>query len=170
MALLDEHVDRLVERGRGGQRDDRDARRHHLVQAPVAELDDRVDHLLLLGLQDALLATALDDEPQLLGRDRLFRRHAGAEEAGDGLGRAGQEQDDRRQDPREQVDRAGQDDGEALGVGEREGLRDELGEEDREQREDDRDDDERQASSRCPRSMPAPARSPASWSLRLTAA
>ena len=44
-----------------------DARHHHLVHAPLAELDDRVDHLLLLGLEDALLAAALDDQPQLLG-------------------------------------------------------------------------------------------------------
>ena len=50
-----------------GQRDDVDPRDHHLVDAALAELDDRVDHLLLLGLEDALLAAALDDEPQLLG-------------------------------------------------------------------------------------------------------
>ena len=50
-----------------GSADDRDARDHHLVEAPVAELDDRVDHLLLLGLEDALLAATLDDQPQLLG-------------------------------------------------------------------------------------------------------
>ena len=49
------------------QRDDGDARDHHLVDALVAELDDRVDHLLLLGLEDALLAAALDDQAQLLG-------------------------------------------------------------------------------------------------------
>ena len=37
------------------------------MDAPVAELDDRVDHLLLLGLEDPLLAAALDDQAQLLG-------------------------------------------------------------------------------------------------------
>ena len=66
---LDDGVERLVERGRRRQRHDRDPRHHHLVQAPVAELDDRVDHLLLLGLEDALLPAALHDQPQLLGRD-----------------------------------------------------------------------------------------------------
>ena len=53
--------------------DDRDARHHDLVDAALAELDDRVDHLLLLGLEDALLAAALDDEHQLLGADPLLR-------------------------------------------------------------------------------------------------
>ena len=37
------------------------------MDAPLAELDDRVDHLLLLGLEDALLAAPLDDEPELVG-------------------------------------------------------------------------------------------------------
>ena len=52
-----------------GRAIDVDARHHDLVDAPVAELDDRADHLLLLGLEDALLAAALDDQAQLLGRD-----------------------------------------------------------------------------------------------------
>ena len=45
------------------------------MEAALAELDDRVDHLLLLGLEDALLAAALDDQPELLGGDLgLVRR------------------------------------------------------------------------------------------------
>jgi hypothetical protein len=39
------------------------------VDAPLTELDDRVDHLLLLGLEDALLAAALHDQLQLLRAD-----------------------------------------------------------------------------------------------------
>ena len=39
MAALDDEVDRLLERGRGGQADDVDARDHHLVDAALAELD-----------------------------------------------------------------------------------------------------------------------------------
>ena len=74
VALLDDPVDRLVERGRGRQGDDRDPRDHDLVDPPVAELDDRVDHLLLLGLEDPLLAAALDDQPQLLGGDLRLGR------------------------------------------------------------------------------------------------
>ena len=58
----------------GRQRHDRDARDHDLVDALVAELDDRVDHLLLLGLEDALLAALLDDQPELLGADPLVGR------------------------------------------------------------------------------------------------
>ena len=61
----------------GRQRDHRDARDHDLVDALVAELDDRVDHLLLLGLEDALLATLLDDQPDLLGADPLACRSRG---------------------------------------------------------------------------------------------
>ena len=56
-----------------GSAGDRDARDHDLVDAPAAELDDRVDHLLLLGLEDPLLAAALDDQAQLLGGDPGLR-------------------------------------------------------------------------------------------------
>ena len=69
-----------------GSADDRDPRDHHLVDAPVAELDDRVDHLLLLGLEDPLLAAALDDQAQLLGRDLGLGGDLGAEQAGDRRG------------------------------------------------------------------------------------
>ncbi len=62
VALIDERVDRLLERRTRRQRDHRDARDHDLVDALVAELDDRLDHLLLLGLEDPLLATTLDEE------------------------------------------------------------------------------------------------------------
>ena len=81
--------------GRGGQGDDRDPRDHDLVEAPVAELDDRVDHLLLLGLEDPLLAAALDDQPQLLGGDLGLGRDVGAERARDRARRRGQQGDDR---------------------------------------------------------------------------
>ena len=53
------------------------------MDAAAAELDDRVDHLLLLGLEDALLAAALDDEPELLGRDLRLVGDVRAEEPGD---------------------------------------------------------------------------------------
>ena len=66
-----------------GQGDHRDARDHDLVDALVAELDDRVDHLLLLGLEDALLAALLDDQAQLLGADPLVGRDVGAEQPAD---------------------------------------------------------------------------------------
>ena len=62
-----------LHRGVGGQRHHRDARDHDLVDALVAELDDRVDHLLLLGLEDALLAAALDEDLELLGAHHALR-------------------------------------------------------------------------------------------------
>ena len=43
-----------------------DARHHHLVDAAVAELEHGADHLLLFGLDDALLRAALDQDRQLL--------------------------------------------------------------------------------------------------------
>ena len=67
-----------------GQADHRDARDHDLVDAPVAELDDRVDHLLLFGLEDALLAAALDEDLELLGAHHSLGSVAGAEQPGDG--------------------------------------------------------------------------------------
>ena len=52
------------------------------MDALVAELDDRVDHLLLLGLEDALLAAALDEDLQLLGAHHALRLVARAEHPG----------------------------------------------------------------------------------------
>ena len=49
-----------------------DARDHDLVHALLPQLEHRADHLLLLGLDDALLASALDEDHQLLGRDPLL--------------------------------------------------------------------------------------------------
>ena len=54
-----------------GESRDLRPRDHHLVQPPPAELDDRVDHLLLFGLEDALLAAALDEQLELLGAHHL---------------------------------------------------------------------------------------------------
>ena len=49
------------------------------MDAHVAELDDRLDHLLLLGLEDPLLAAALDEDGQLLRRHHALRLVAGPE-------------------------------------------------------------------------------------------
>ncbi len=85
-----------------------------------AELDDRADHLLLLGLEDALLAAALDEQLELLGGHRLGAHLARAEEPGDGAG------DRREQDqtigPRRLIRNsigAGEEEGRPLGVGQR---------------------------------------------------
>ena len=64
----DDRVDELVEWRVFRQRRDVDARDHDLVDPSLAQLEHRADHLLLLRLDDALLAAALDEDKQLLSR------------------------------------------------------------------------------------------------------
>ena len=109
----------------------------------LAELDDRVDHLLLLGLEDALLAAALDDQPQLLGGDLgLGRRRPPRTGARCARVIAVRTATIGPSDAAQDVDRARERERERLGVGERERLGHELAEDDREQRQQDRDDDQ----------------------------
>ena len=65
MPLLEDDLDRLVERRLLVDRNDVDAGHHHLVQLRVAQRHHGGDHLLLFGLDDALLAPLLDDEADL---------------------------------------------------------------------------------------------------------
>ena len=64
------------------ERDHVHARDHDLVDALLAELEHAADHLLLLGLDGALLRAALDEDAQLLAGDGLVgarrARRAGA--------------------------------------------------------------------------------------------
>jgi hypothetical protein len=113
------------------------------VDAPVAKLDDGVDHLLLLGLEDPLLAAALDDQLQLLRADLRLLRHVDTQRVGDGAGDRGEDGDEGAEQAPQEIDRARQREGEALRVGERKRLRDQLSEDDHEERQDDRDEDER---------------------------
>ena len=85
VARDDDRVDDLVERRVLGECRDVDARHHHLVHALLAQLEHRADHLLLFGLDDALLAAALDEDQQLLGGDLLVLRSGDAEQARDGV-------------------------------------------------------------------------------------
>ena len=120
-------------RGVGRQGDDGDARDHDLVDALVAELDDRVDHLLLLGLEDALLAALLDDEPELLGADPLLGGTSAPNRRLIAPGHARQERDERAEAPgRGRRSRARTAERDALGVGEPDLLGHELAEDDRE--------------------------------------
>ena len=66
-----------------GQRRDVDARDHHLVDALLAKLEHGADHLLLFGLDDALLSAALDEDHQLLGGELLALRVGDPEQARD---------------------------------------------------------------------------------------
>ena len=103
----DDRVDRVGDRRVDGERHHRDARDHDLVDALVAELDDRVDHLLLLGLEDALLAALLDDQAQLLGADPLVGRDVGAEQPADIAGheRQARRRAARTREPRNSISR-----------------------------------------------------------------
>ena len=65
------------------------------MHALIAKLDDRVDHLLLFGLEDALLAALLDDQAQLLGADPLVGRDVGPEQPGDAARDPGEDADER---------------------------------------------------------------------------
>ncbi len=108
VALLDDDVDRLLHRGGRGERDHRDARDHDLVDALVAELDDRVDHLLLLGLEDALLAAALDEDRQLFGAHHVAAWSPAPSMRDTLVGDRGQDADERPEDAQQDVDEAAQ--------------------------------------------------------------
>ena len=105
MALVDDQVDRFVEAGRGVQRDDGDARHHDFVETVFAELDDRMDHLLLFGFENALFASPFDDQHQLLCADLGLGPNLGAEQACYLPGDCRQQRDDRTQDARQEIHR-----------------------------------------------------------------
>ncbi len=112
---------------------DVDARDHDLVHAALAQLDDRADHLLFLGLQDALLAAALHDQLELIGGHRLGAHLARAQQPGHGAGGRGQEPHDRSQQAHQELDRGGEQERRALGMGQGQRLGHELAEDDREE-------------------------------------
>ena len=74
----DDHVEHLVDRIVDVDGADADAGHHHLVDALVPELDDPVDHLLLVLLDLALLRARLDQQLQLLDRQVAALRLLGA--------------------------------------------------------------------------------------------
>ena len=55
---------------------------HDLVHAALAQLEHAADHLLLLGLDRALLPAPLDEDAELLGGDRLIARRRGPRAGG----------------------------------------------------------------------------------------
>ena len=114
------------------------------MDALVAELDDRVDHLLLLGLEDALLAALLDDQAQLLGADPLVGRHVRAEQPADPPRDPREQSDERPEQRPEELHEPGRRHRHALRVGEADLLGHELAEHDREQGQQDRHHDERE--------------------------
>ena len=133
VAALHDGVHDLVERRGHRQRHDVDARHHHLVDAALAELQHGADHLLLLGLDDALLAAPLDEDHQLLGRDPVTVHLTHAEDARDGVGDGVEHPHDRREDAAQDLDRAGEQERIALGVGQRQRLGHQLAEDGRDE-------------------------------------
>ncbi len=122
MALGDDRVDDLVAVASStGTAVDVDARHHHLVHALLSQLEHGADHLLLLGLDDALFAAALDEDHQLLGRHPLLVLLADAEESRRRVGQRGQQPHQRSEDAAEEIDRRREDECQALRVGERDG-------------------------------------------------
>ena len=81
VALAHDGLDDLAQRGVDLERDHVHARDHDLVGALLAELEHAADHLLLLGLDGALLGAALDEDAQLLAGDGLVGHVAHAEQA-----------------------------------------------------------------------------------------
>jgi len=140
VALGHDRVDQLLERHVVGQCRDVDARDHHLVDALLAKLEHGADHLLLLGLDDSLLAATLDDDHQLLGGELLALRVGDAEQARDGRRDRGQEPYERGEDATQKVDRAGEQERHPFRVGISKRLGHELTEDDREQRHEAGDD------------------------------
>ena len=75
-------LDDLAQGGVDGEGHDVDAGHHDLVDAALAELEDPADHLLLLGLDGALLPATLDEDAQLLAGDGLVGDARDARAAG----------------------------------------------------------------------------------------
>jgi hypothetical protein len=79
----DRHVENGVERVARFDRPNPDARHHQLVDFGIRELDDAVDHLLLVLLYPTLLGPGLDEQLELLGRQVPCLRLLGAAESAD---------------------------------------------------------------------------------------
>ena len=96
----------MVEGRRQRQPHDVDARDHHLVDAALAQLQHRADHLLLLRLDDALLPAALHEDHQLVGRDPVAIDVLDPEQPRDHGGEPGEQPHDGREDAAQDLDRA----------------------------------------------------------------
>ena len=133
MTGRDDRVEHLVDRVVDVDGADADARDHDLVDRLVPELDDPVDHLLLLLLDVALLGAGLDEDLELLGRQvaalRLLRSAQQPDEDG---ADPRDEPHDRREQALEEADRARHEEREALGEVQRQRLRHQLADDDRE--------------------------------------
>ena len=134
-AFLGRHV--------GGDRDHFGPRHHHVGRLLVGEVEDLVEHLLLLLFELALDGRALEQHLQLrlrvdgaFGSRRLQPEHAQRD-----LARALQEPDQRLEDDEEQPHRRRDEERRLLRVAERDALGDELADDDVEERQDEERED-----------------------------
>src|SRR6478672_3696915 len=139
VAVLEHQRLHVAQRARILARDDIGTGHHHLARDGVAELEDRVDQLLLFLLDLALARRDLSGGLELLlGDERtLLQTLAGHEDVreleeclGEGAEQAAEERDRRRDEQRDPV-----------GALDREGLRRDVGEHVQHQRQHDRRDD-----------------------------
>ncbi len=140
---LHDHAEHLVDRVAHLDRLDPDARHHHLVHLGLGQLDDPVDHLLLVLFDASLLAPRLDEHLQLLGRQvaglgPILAPQGAHQDVRDGR----YEPHNRAQRTIEPADRARHEEGEAVREGERQRLRHQLADDDRRQCDEQRHDHE----------------------------
>ena len=135
VAGADDHLEHLVERIVDVDGADADARHHDLVHALLGELDDPVDHLLLLLLDAALLGPGLDQQLELLGGQVTALGSLGPpQEADEQRADPGDDPHDRREQRLDQADRTGDEQREALREVQRHGLWHQLADDDRGER------------------------------------
>ena len=127
----------------GGDRDHLGARGHHALHAEAGEADHALQHELLLRVQLARVAARAHDEPQLLGAEVLVGLDAAvdAEQGGDGPAALVEQPDRRAEDGAEEPQRADDQQGDALGVLQRDALRRQLARDDVQRGDHDEGDD-----------------------------
>ena len=154
--MVEHDPQNLRDRQLGRHRDDVGPRDHHVGGVLVGELEDLVQHRLLVGLEHALLAARRHEHLELLLRvdERETRRRADADPPQHRAAGLDQHPDERTEEGVEPVDRPGDDERDALGVLERERLRDDLAHHDVEEAQDDerRDDRDGRRHARVPAS------------------
>ena len=125
---VEHRLERLLRRQRDRDRGHLGARHHHVGDLLVGEVEDLVEHLLLLVLDLALLGRAREQHPQLGLRVSLAlgARRLELERTQDHLGRPLEQPDQRPEHDEEHADGARDPEGGALRVPERDPLGNEL--------------------------------------------
>ena len=142
---VEHRLQALLRRKLDRERDHLGPRPHHVVRLLVGEVEDLVEHLLLLLLELALDGRALEQHLQLgLGVDgALAARRLHPEQAEGRVARFLQEPDQRPEEPDEAAHGGSHPQRELLGALQRQPLRHELAGDDVEEREDEQRQDHR---------------------------